>query len=461
MDDHATDPLRLNNLFGLPLDITFDQPETSTNGGAVLLHGLAQRMGLIEAFSNHIEDTRDPAKVQHTIDQIIAQRLYGLACGYEDCNDSAALANDPALRLVGKSDRQANESLASQPTLSRIENQMDGQTLFAIGSAMAERVLDYQKRLRKKRRKPKRITIDLDPTDDPTHGQQIFTFFHGHYRHHCFLPILGFVSFDNESEQYLLTSMLRPGDAHPTHNAAGLIRRLVEAVRQRWPKAKVRVRLDGGFAAPHIFDLLEHLKVEYVVAMASNERLAELADPSLQEARRLFERDQQTWQVFKELEYQAHSWSKPRRVVAKAEVVHHPGRAPRDNVRFVVTNMRQRPDRVYQFYQGRGDSENRIKELLDDMGLDRTSCHRFEANAFRNLLSAAAYMLMQAMRDHLRHTRFASAQVQTLRHRLLKVAARLRISCRRIHLSLPETFPDADVFAQLARLIGAGLRWQM
>jgi hypothetical protein len=141
-------------------------------------------------------------------------------------------------------------------------------------------------------------------------------------------------------------------------------------------------------------------------------------------------------------------------------VVHHPGRAPRDNVRFVVTNMRQRPDRVYQFYTGRGDSENRIKELLDGMALDRTSCHRFETNAFRHLLSAAAYMLMQTMRDHLRHTPFASAQVQTPRHRLLKVAARLRISCRRIQLRLSESFPDAKVFTQLARLLGAGLRWQ-
>lgn len=461
MDEHATDPLRFDNLFGLPLDVTFDQPETSTNGGVVLLHALAQRMGLIEAFSGQIDDTRDPAKVQHTMDQLIAQRLYGLACGYEDCNDSATLANDPVVRLVGKSDRQANQSLASQPTLSRIENQMDGQTLFAIGSVLAECVLDEQKRRRKKRRKPKRITIDLDPTDDPTHGQQVFSFFHGHYRHHCFLPLLGFVSFDGESEQYLVASMLRAGDAHPTRNAAGLIRRLVQAVRQRWPRAKVRVRLDGGFASPKIFDLLETLCVEFAVAMASNERLDELADPSLQEARRLFERDQQTWQMFDEFEYQAHSWARARRVVTKAEVVHHPGRAPRDNVRFVVTNIRQRPERVYQFYTGRGDSENRIKELFDGMALDRTSCHRFEANAFRHLLSAAAYMLMQAMRDHLRHTTFASTQVQTLRHRLLKVAARLHISCRRIHLSLPETFPDADVFARLARLLGAGLRWQM
>ena len=213
--------------------------------------------------------------------------------------------------------RRVDESLASQPPLSRIDNQMDGQTLFVVGSAMAERLLDYQKRVRKKRRKPKRITIDLDATDDATHGQQVFSFFHGHYRHNCFLPLLGFISFDDEAEKYLVASMLRAGDASPTRNAAGLIRRLVHAVWQRWPKAKSRVRLDGGFVAPDIVDLLEALGVEFAVAIASNDRLDKLADPSLKRAQQLFKRDQQTWQVFDAFEYQAHSWSRARRVVQR------------------------------------------------------------------------------------------------------------------------------------------------
>lgn len=458
MEERSATPILFSDLFNKPVVVTFDEPHTSSDGGAILLKAVDLKLGLTDVFAEQIEDTRQPWKVQHGIKELVEQRVFGIASGYADCNDAARLADDPLMKLLAGNEHD-DGTLASQPTLSRFENSIDYLTLFRIGCELGQRVIDHQKKRRKGKRKPKRITIDIDPTDDPTHGQQLFTFFNAHYDNWCYLPLAVFITFDDEPEQYLVAAILRAGNAHATLYTPCVLQRLVEALREAWPDVKIRVRLDGGFASPHIFNLLELLRVEYLVAMAKNSRLNESAEPLMEEARRRQEETGQTARVFGECRYGARSWQgQQRRVIIKAEVVAAPGCLPRDNCRFVVTNMRHKPKRVYQHYRDRGDAENRIKELQQQgVQIDRTSCTSFAANAFRVLLAAAAYMLIQAMRERITDPKLKRSQVWTLRERLFKVAARVKITCRGIRIALPETFAWAEVFAQVARAFGATL----
>lgn len=456
MDERCATPILFEDLFDKPTTVSFNEPCTSSNGGAVLLNAIAQKMGIINAFTEHIDDTRQEGKVQHTIEELVQQRIFTIACGYPDCNDAAKLADDPIIKLLVGQERQDDESLASQPTLSRFENSIDFRALFQIGCTLGQHVIDYQCQRRRGKRRPKRITIDMDPTDDPTHGQQAFTFFNGHYDSWCYLPLTVFITFDDEPQQYLVGTILRPGNAPATLDASWVLRRLTEALRKAWPKVKIRARLDGGFASPRIFDLLESLNVEYYVAIAKNSRLNAFSAPLMKKVRRLQRKEGGTQRLYGECHYAARSWKRQeRRVIFKAEIVAHPGRSPRDNCRFVVTNARCKPERVYQRYRGRGDVENRIKELQYGMQIDRTSCHNFEANAFRVLLTTAGFMLFQAMRDRITDSELRHGQVGTLRERLLKVAARVKVTCRRIYISFPHAFPDVGVFVQLARSLGA------
>ena len=314
-------------------------------------------------------------------------------------------------------------------------------------------------RLRERRRlkgRARRITIDLDPTDDPTHGQQEFTFFNGHYDTWCYLPMVATVTFNDEAEQYAVAAVLRPGNAPASLGARGLLRRLLGTLRQAFPTATVRVRLDGGFATPTMFTFLEAQQVEYVVAMASNARLEKRARRLMGKARMRSKATGQTAHLYGETRYAAKTWKRKRRVIIKAEVVRHPGRDPKNNPRFVVTNITGAPRTVYeQIYCQRGDMENRLKELHHGLEMDRTSCPRFLANQFRVLLTLAAYILFQELQRRAQGTACADAQVTTLRERLIKLAVWIERSARRIVLHLPATFPWLPTWRQLARAVGA------
>ena len=243
----------------------------------------------------------------------------------------------------------------------------------------------------------RRITIDLDPTDDATHGAQQLTFFNGHYDSWCYLPLLAFLTFDREREQYLCAAVLRPGNVPATRGTVGVLCRLLPLLRQAFPQARFLVRLDGGFATPEIVDFLDaEPRLDDVVAMAKNAVLQRPAEPALLVAQAQRAASGQTAHVYTDTQYQAGTWGHARRVVIKAEVVRLGDREPRDNPRFVVTNLRQTPRFIYEKVScARGDIENRIKELLDGLQIDRTSCCRFWANQLRVLLTAAAYVLMQ------------------------------------------------------------------
>jgi hypothetical protein len=439
-------------LFDRPLTARFDVPNASSDGGAVLLKAADRRLGLIPRLAAALVDERQQGKVRHGLEDLLGQRIYGLALGYEDANDAARLADDPVHKLLLGRDPVTGEALASQPTLSRFENDVTRGELLALSEALLASVLD---RHRKRRRKVRRITLDLDGTDDPTHGAQQLTFFNGFYDTWCYLPLLAFLTFDREPEQYLCAAALRPGNAAPHAGALTLLKRIVGRLQQRFPKARIRVRLDGGFAAPELFEFFDLVGVEYVVAMAKNAVLEREVDLDLIIARVLSDTTGKTEQVYTDFAYAAGTWDRERRVVCKAEVVRLEEREPKLNARFVVTNLPGQPRRIYErIYCPRGEVENRIKELFD-VALDRTSCSTFRANQLRVLLAAAAYALLQELRLAARGTAWARAQVATLRLELLKIGVQVVASVRRLVLRLPAAFPYRAGWRALALNSGA------
>jgi Transposase DDE domain group 1 len=442
------------DLFDRPLVATFDQADASSDGGAILLKAADARLGLTAALADCLIDGRASGRIDHTLHELLAQRIFGIACGYPDANDADRLADDPIQKLLLDRDPIDGAALASQPTISRFENAVGPTALYELGHTLAHQVVErHHRRLHGRAR---RITIDLDPTDDATHGAQQLSFFNGHYDAWCYLPLLAFVTFNDEVEQYLCAALLRPGNAPATRGALGVLRRLVPLLRTAFPTAQVRVRLDGGFACPAVFDYLDDEQLEYVVAMGKNAVLDRAAAVAMDEARALHALSGATAHVYTETSYQAQTWAQPRRVIIKAEVVQHPGREARDNPRFVVTNLRQRPQWVYErIYCARGDIENRIKELQHDLGLGRTSCSRFWANQLRVFCTAAAYVLLQELRLRASRTSCARAQVATLRLRLLKLGVRVVGSVRRLVLHLPVSTPDASAWRQIALRLGA------
>ncbi len=454
MKDTTEQSVIFNELLAKPVRVNFDQPNSSSDGGAILLKACDQNLGLIEAISRCIRDDRQQGKISHTVNELVQQRVFGIACGYEDCNDSARLATDPVQRFLMDRDPVVGQLLASQPTLSRFENQIDGRSLVKMGHAICDTVIvRHRKRLKGKAR---RITIDMDPTDDPTYGGQQLTFFNTHYDNWCYLPVACFFQFDDEADQYAFAYVLRPGDVSAHYGAISILKRAIKKLRDAFGRVTLRIRLDGGFCSPEVLEFLEDQKVEYVMAIAKNSVLKEFAEPLMAKARRSSLVSQETEHYFGECRYEAQSWDEERRVIIKAEVLQHPGRAAKDNPRFVVTNLKSQPAFIYQrVYCQRAPIENRIKELLYGLNIDRTSCTRFFANQLRGLLTLSAYVLFQELRLKAAGTCLANAQVSTLRERLLKMAVWLKRSTRRIVLHLPDSAPWRQEWVQVARALGA------
>ena len=454
IDDSTTQCLLFPEIFSKPVVARFDQRQGSSDGGAILLKAAERQYGLTACLASCLQDERQPGKIDHSLEELLAQRVFSIACGYPDANDAARLTADPIHKLLLDRDPIAGTDLASQPTLSRFENAVGAKELYRLSEALAASVL--RRHAQRLRGRVRRVTLDLDPTDDPTHGAQQLSFFNGHYDTWCYLPVMGFVSFNEEAEQYLCAAVLRPGNVTAAVGAVGILRRLLLLIRHFLPGVRLRVRLDGGFAHPALLDLLEaEPGVEYVVAMAKNAVLKRKAKRAMRHARKLSRRSGETEHVYGEAYYAAQSWPRQRRVILKAEVVRADGKQPKDNPRFVITNMTQSPQWLYEkVYCQRGEIENRIKEL-HALEIDRTSCSSFWANQFRVLLTAAAYVLMQELRLSAANTNCARAQVWTLRERLLKLGARVVVSVRRMVLHLPESFPFLPAFRHVALALGA------
>jgi hypothetical protein len=431
----------------VPITVAFDAPQISSDGGVVLLRQMDERLGLSERLATLLPDAREARKVRHARREQVRQRLYQIALGYADCNDADRLRHDPLLKSVCDRTPQAG-GLSSQPTLSRLENAVDARTRRAVLREVEEQYV------RSFTQAPEVIVLDIDSTDDPTHGQQQLSFFHGYYDQHLYHPLL---IFDGESGQ-LVSAVLRPGNVHAARGAMGVLGRIIRCLKQRFPQVQIVVRGDSAFAVPRLLRMLEDLEQElggiaYVFGLAQNAVLLRQGAAALAEARARFGAIRRTVQHFDAFGYAAESWPQERHVVMKAE-----SSEQGENPRFVVTSLAEfAPALLYRAYCERGQCENFIKDFKNALQADRLSCHTFAANFFRLLEHAAAYVLLHALRTQVAPLapRLGRAQFDTLRLSLLKVAALVSHSTRRLLVRLPHAFPLAALFRQLIQTLAA------
>jgi hypothetical protein len=442
METVCHNQLRFESLFSKEVIADFAGGRITSDAGGLVLRELDQRYRLAENVARCLHDPREGHKVKHDLLTLVRQRLFAIAQGYEDNNDAATLAKDPAFKIMAGKAPESDGDLASQPTLSRFENRVTAKDLRRLSDRLLELYLKTHPGPRKV------IVLDMDGTDDPTHGRQQLSFFHGYYEEHMYHPLLVFDGRDG----FPLAVVLRPGNTHSSHGALAVLKRLVKKLKQAYPKALILFRADAGFAVLALYSYLEDQpETRYVIGFITNNRLLAKTAPLLLKAQRQYQETGEKQRLFTSFSYQADSWSKPRRIIAKVEYTHLGA-----NQRFVVTNLSRNPQFVYDdIYVLRGDVENRIKELKLDIKADRLSCHRFLANQFRLLLHTAAYCLFWLLRHHLQGTELATAQVHTLRLKLLKIGARIRETSRRIWVHLASGYPYRDLLAALLQNLRA------
>jgi len=439
MSECNSNPIVFSSLGRRNVIADFTGGAITSDAGALLLREIDRNLGLIEKLDAVIPDPRNPALITHQQITLLRQRIFAIAMGYEDGNDHQHLRDDPLMQLLTERGIDPDQPLASPPTLCRLENRVMRRTLTDIAKVFVEVFIASHKE------PPKELILDFDATDDPVHGNQVNRFFHGYYDHYCFLPLYVFCG------HHLLCAYLRPANIDPAKHSWAILSLLVKRFREVWPNVKIIFRGDSGFCRWKMLKWCEKQGVFYIVGLAKNSRLKELAKPFVDQAQAQFAATDQKQRIFSSIEYAAYTWDKVRRVIVKAE---HLVAGP--NLRFVVTNLDGDPQMLYdQLYCKRGEAENRIKEQQLGLFADRTSCHEFLANQFRVLLSAAAYILLQHLREKaLANTELAEAQVCTIRNKLLKIGGLLKASARRIVLHLAGGCPIQELF----RLIAAKLQ---
>jgi hypothetical protein len=415
-----------------------DGGEITSDAGLLLVSLADRRLGLTEAMADCIRDTRQQSKVEHSTLEITRERVYAICQGYEDANDLDVLGSDPALKAACKRLPSTGADLASQPTVSRFENMPSAKDQLRMAKRMAQRVIS---RLGLGTR---RVIVDVDPTDDPAHGQQEFEFFNGHYGEHCYLPLHVHITGD-DGRQRILGSLLRPGNSGPTRGLRSVLRIAVRLLRERLPEATIVLRADSAFGVCAVLETCDKLGTDYVLGISGNSVLHQLSSSVQMDACLRYKWEGNGCREYGEFEYAARTWRAQRRVVVKAEITQ--GQL---NPRFVVTSLGEMTcEDVYEFYCARGEQENRIKEMKLDLSSGRTSCCRFLANQFRLLIHTAACILTCVLQEALAGTRWAKAQVGTLRTRLLKLGARIAETTRKIWFHLPSSFPEQDAWHRM------------
>jgi hypothetical protein len=416
---------------------SFSGGDVSSDGGLLLVRQADRKLKLTAALAKRLPDARDPSKLTHPLVTLLRQRIYGLCQGYEDLNDHDRLRTDVALQTAVEQD----EELASASTLCRWENEASRQAAWIVHQWWIEQfIASHATPLTE-------LVLDLDATDDPLHGKQEGAFFHGYYRHYCFLPLYVFCG------ERLLVAYLRPSNIDVARHAWAVVALLVKRLRQAWPRVRIVVRGDSGFCRWRMLRWCDRRAVHYIVGLAKNERLLALAQPLMEQAAAQYKQAQQKQRVFGAVEYTAHTWDRARRVIVKAE---HTDKG--HNPRFVVTNLDGDSATLYdQLYCARGEMENRIKEQQLGLFADRTSCHGWWANQWRLLLSGLAYTLLEALRRlGLVGTELARAQCGTIRLKLLKIGAVLVRNTRRVRFLLAASYPHQELFATVVARLASG-----
>lgn len=437
MEDSATTCMRFETA-PLELEAAFDGGRITSDGGLLWLAQVDRDLGLCEAVAEHAPEWRGGRSLRHSLTTLVRQRVYQIACGYEDQNDADSLREDPLLKLVLGRLPETGAPLASQPTLSRLENAPGPRDCLRIARSLGEVYL----RERSKNGTPKKVLLDLDSTDDPAHGEQEGSAYHGYHRQRMYHPLL---VFDGDTNQ-LVTAVLRGGATHASKGALAVLRRIVGRIREAWAGVSIEVRADAGFAVPSIYDYCEKEGIDYTIGLVSNPRLEAMAEPLLARAERESEEiGGQKVRLVSDAFYRAGSWERSRRVVHKAEVLQKG-----TNTRFVVTTKRGDPLSLYDFYVGRGESEGWIKDFKRAIKADRLSCMRFFANQFRLLLHAAAYWLLDETRRRLIGAGVRRMQLDTLRLLLVKIGGRVRQLLTKIRLHLASGHPGQHLWYALS-----------
>lgn len=421
----------------LELEAAFDGGRITSDGGLLWLARIDRDLGLCEAVAEHVPEWRCDRSVRHSLATLVRQRVYQIACGYEDQNDADTLRKDPLLKLVLGRLPQTGADLASQPTLSRLENAPSAKDCVRIARVLGEVYV----RQRGKDGAPKKILLDFDSTADPTHGEQEGSAYHGYHRQRMYHPLL---VFDGETNQ-LVTAVLRGGATHASKGALAVLKRIVGRIRQAWDSVRIEIRADAGFAVPEIYDYCEKEGIHYTIGLVSNPRLEVLARSLLERAERESEElAGAKVRLVADAPYQAGSWKHARRVLYKAEVL-----AKGKNTRFVLTTRKGDPLALYGFYVRRGESEGWIKDFKLALKADRLSCTRFYANQFRLLLHACAYWLLDEIRRRLVDAGVRRMQLDTLRLLVVKIGARLKQLLTKVRLHLASGHPGQNLWHAL------------
>lgn len=427
MTDCTADQLSFPSFDRRKIEASFDGGEVSSDGGLPLLRQADRLLGLTRAMDAALSDPRDPGRITHRQIDLLRQRVYGIAQGYEDLNDHDSLRTDPLWQTAVERDGD----LASSPTLCRLEGRSDKAAAWAISEVFVETFIASFKEA------PEELVLDFDATDDRVHGLQEKRFFHGYYGDWCFLPLYVFCG------DQLLVSYLRPSNIDGARHAWAILKLLSARLRKAWPKVRIVLRADSGFCRWKMLRWCDRHDVGYVVGLARNSRLVERVQDSMLQAEQDYETSGKKQRLFSQTQYAAESWDRERRVIVKAE--HGPLGS---NPRFVVTNLDTPAQPLYDdVYCARGDMENRIKEQQLGLFADRTSCHRWWSNQLRLLLSSAAYVLLETIRRvGLAGTELARAQATTIRLKLLKIGTIILRNTRRIRLLMSSAYPYQQIY---------------
>ncbi|MCK5850445.1 MAG: IS1380 family transposase [Kiritimatiellae bacterium] len=414
------------------IDFDFEGGDITSDAGSLLVRQVDRKLGLTRDLNEVLHDPRREKSCIHTQHELLKQRIYGLALGYEDLNDHNTLRDDLAFQTSVESDK----ALASSPTLCRLENRADREVAKDISILIVEQfIASFEKA-------PTRLVLDFDATDDPTHGRQEGCFFHGYYDHYCFLPLYVFCG------SQLLAAYLRPSNIDAAKHAWAILSLLVKRLREQWPDAEIVFRGDGGFCRWKMLRWCDKNRVSYIIGLPKNKRINAIAEDLMTQAETQFEATGEKQRLFSETMYVAGTWDRERRVIMKAE---HSKKG--SNPRYVVTNLQGDPQKLYDNdYCARGDMENRIKEQQMDMFSDRTSCHKWWPNQLRLLLSSLAYILVESIRRlALKGTELANAQCGTIRLKLLKIGSVIIRNTRRIRFHASSAYPYQELFLLVAR----------
>ena len=420
----------------------FSGGQITSDAGLLPLRAFDERHHLTRDWAALLDDPRQEERVQHEVLALLRQRIYQIVAGYEDANDADRLRHDPALQIVA--DQKLGEPLGSQPTLSRWENASAARSLVQLNDALLDqfiRLCGQQVRQRGE------ILLDIDSTDDPTHGQQQFSFFNGAYNQHMYHPMLIF----ERHTGCLLSVRLRPGNASAHARIVPMLLRIVPRLERAFPGVRIRLRGDAGFALPLLYEFCEFFGIQYTLGIPANCVFQRRAEPLQKKLKRRYRRTELPQRRFSSFRHRARSWSRQRRICYKAEHT-----AVGTNLRFVVTNRAGRAAKVFAFYNDRGECENRIEEFKNGFHADRLSCHRFLANAFRLLLHAFAYNLVNLFRLRQLPEPWRSMQIETLRARLFKIGARIRQTARCIRVHLATGWPWQSLFRKVALALDTG-----